>query len=199
MNRRRWRSRLSGRCALALAPATAERRPGRRERRGARRQRLERAPDHHRHPARGSPRRPTDTRRTTSPHIDALAQRGTLFEQAYTYWPKTRGSFVAMLTGRRPSQNGLQQDASGAARLQPHPGQRAEGGGLRHERPSSTTRTSRPTLGYAKGFDAYRETWEEPALETRDATGPGRSPTAGVAFLQGGATRKSRSCSGFTT
>jgi hypothetical protein len=41
--------------------------------------------------------------RGTSPHIDALARRGTLFERAYTDWPKTRGSFVALMTGRRVS------------------------------------------------------------------------------------------------
>ncbi|HEU0107960.1 MAG TPA: sulfatase-like hydrolase/transferase, partial [Vicinamibacteria bacterium] len=45
-------------------------------------------------------------RRATSPHIDALGQRGTTFDRAYTFWPKTRGSFVMMMTGRRPSQNG---------------------------------------------------------------------------------------------
>jgi arylsulfatase A-like enzyme len=44
--------------------------------------------------------------RATSPHMDALARRGATFEQAYTYWPKTRGSFVALMTGRRASQSG---------------------------------------------------------------------------------------------
>ncbi len=39
-------------------------------------------------------------RRATSPNLDALARRGVLFEQAYSYWPKTRGSFVALMTGR---------------------------------------------------------------------------------------------------
>ena len=42
----------------------------------------------------------------TSPRIDALARESTVFDQAYTFWPKTRGSFVMMMTGRRPSQNG---------------------------------------------------------------------------------------------
>ena len=32
-------------------------------------------------------------RRSTSPHIDALARRGTVFDRAFTFWPKTRGSF----------------------------------------------------------------------------------------------------------
>ncbi|HUL80486.1 MAG TPA: sulfatase-like hydrolase/transferase, partial [Vicinamibacteria bacterium] len=33
-------------------------------------------------------------RRPTSPRMDALARRGVAFDEAYTYWPKTRGSFV---------------------------------------------------------------------------------------------------------
>ncbi|PYQ16023.1 MAG: cell wall anchor protein, partial [Acidobacteria bacterium] len=45
-------------------------------------------------------------RRLTSPRMDALARGGAFFDEAYTYWPKTRGSFVAMLTGRRASQTG---------------------------------------------------------------------------------------------
>ena len=45
-------------------------------------------------------------RRPTSPRIDALARNGALFERAYTFWPKTRGSFVMMMTGRRPPVNG---------------------------------------------------------------------------------------------
>src|SRR4029077_20870804 len=45
-------------------------------------------------------------KRPTSPHIDAFAGRGTVFDRAFTFWPKTRGSFVMMMTGRRASQNG---------------------------------------------------------------------------------------------
>src|SRR6185436_19159746 len=44
--------------------------------------------------------------RNTSPRIDAFARSGALFEQAYTYWPKTRGSFVALMTGKRACQTG---------------------------------------------------------------------------------------------
>jgi len=45
-------------------------------------------------------------RRATSPHIDALGRRSMVFDQAYTFWPKTRGSFAMLFTGRTPSQNG---------------------------------------------------------------------------------------------
>src|SRR5712691_151099 len=45
-------------------------------------------------------------KRPTSPRIDALGRAGTVFESAYTAWPKTRGSMVIMLQGRNTSRNG---------------------------------------------------------------------------------------------
>ena len=41
--------------------------------------------------------------RATSPRLDALGREGTVFEHAYTFWPKTRASMAIMLTGRQPS------------------------------------------------------------------------------------------------
>ena len=45
-------------------------------------------------------------RRRASPQIDAFARSAVVLEQAYTYWPKTRGSFAAMLTGRTAARSG---------------------------------------------------------------------------------------------
>ena len=45
--------------------------------------------------------------RATSPNIDALAAKGVVFDRAFTYWPKTRGSFAALFTGLYASQHGL--------------------------------------------------------------------------------------------
>ena len=121
-------------------------------------------------------------RRPTSPRIDALASRGALFERAYTYWPKTRGSFVMMMTGRRPSQNGYGKthpvlvdfNATLASVL------RAAG----YE---TAAVVDNPNVaaqhGYAKGFDRYRETWQEKALG--DEVGRARAITEdGIAFLR---------------
>ena len=103
--------------------------------------------------------------RPTSPRIDGLAGQGVVFEHAYTYWPKTRGSMAIMLTGRRPSQNGygkshpvlLDFNATLASVLK-------EAGYV------TAAAVDNPNVasanGYAKGFDTYRETWEEPALPT---------------------------------
>jgi arylsulfatase A-like enzyme len=104
-------------------------------------------------------------RRRTSPRIDALGRRGVVFEQAYTYWPKTRGSFVAMMTGRLASQTGygkthpllLDFNATLASMLKDAGYETA----ATVDNPNVAS-----SLGYAKGFDSYRETWEERPLAT---------------------------------
>ncbi len=103
--------------------------------------------------------------RATSPRIDALAANGAIFEQAYTYWPKTRGSFVALMTGRRASQSGyskthpllLDHNATLASVLK-------EAG---YDTIAAVDNANvAASLGYAKGFREYRETWEEAGLKT---------------------------------
>jgi len=104
-------------------------------------------------------------RRPTSPHIDALGQRGTVFDRAYTFWPKTRGSFVMMMTGRRPSQNGYSKTHQVLLDFNPTLAAVLKQAGYR-----TAAVLDNPNLaaqhGYARGFERYRETWEEPALAT---------------------------------
>jgi arylsulfatase A-like enzyme len=99
-------------------------------------------------------------RRPTSPRMDALAAQSALFERAYTFWPKTRGSFAMMMTGRRPSQNGYSKS---------HPmiiGFNPTLASVLHDAGYATAAVvDNPNVaaqhGYAKGFDRYRETWQE--------------------------------------
>src|SRR5258706_3977742 len=44
--------------------------------------------------------------RTTSPHIDRLAEQGALFENAYTPLPRTTQAVASILTGRYPKSHG---------------------------------------------------------------------------------------------
>jgi arylsulfatase A-like enzyme len=101
--------------------------------------------------------------RKTSPHIDALARQGTVFDRAYTYWPKTRGSMTIMLTGRRPSQNGYSKTHPILLDFNPTLASVLKEAGY-----ATAAAVDNPNVaaanGYAKGFDAYRETWEEEAL-----------------------------------
>ena len=103
--------------------------------------------------------------RNTSPHLDAFARRGTVFEQAYTYWPKTRGSFVAIMTGRLAAQSGYGKSHPLLPDFNPTLASALAGAGY-----ETVAVVDNPNLargfGYAKGFGSYRETWEEAALRT---------------------------------
>jgi len=102
-------------------------------------------------------------RRHTSPNIDALAKEGTLFEAAYTFWPKTRGSFVMIHTGRRPSENGYSRKHPVLLGFNP-----TIAGVLKKAGYRTVAVVDNPNVaaqyGYAEGFERYRETWEEKAL-----------------------------------
>ena len=102
-------------------------------------------------------------RRATSPNLDALARRGVLFEQAYSYWPKTRGSFVALMTGRLAAQSGYGKTHPLLIDFNP-----TLASVLRDAGYETTAVVDNPnvaaSLGYSKGFTHYRETWEESAL-----------------------------------
>ena len=114
-------------------------------------------------------------RRATSPNIDALARRGVTFEQAYSYWPKTRGSFVALLTGRLAAQSGYGKTHPLLIDFNPTLASVLQEVGYDTvgvvDNPNVAS-----SLGYSKGFARYRETWEEVALasemdRTRAITG----------------------------
>jgi arylsulfatase A-like enzyme len=103
--------------------------------------------------------------RNTSPAIDAFARRGTVFEQAYTFWPKTRGSFVMMFTGKPPSQNGYAKTHPMLLDFNPTIASVLKDAGY-----DTAAAVDNPNVaaqhGYAKGFDSYRETWQEQGLAT---------------------------------
>jgi arylsulfatase A-like enzyme len=122
-------------------------------------------------------------RRPTSPRLDAFARRAVVFDQAYTYWPKTRGSFVAMMSGRRDSQSGYGKSHPLLLDFNPTLAEVLKGAGYR-----TAAVVDNPNVaaqhGYARGFDRYRETWlKEENLPTEiDRT---RAITGdGIAFLE---------------
>jgi len=104
-------------------------------------------------------------KRRTSPRIDALAREGTVFDAAYTYWPKTRGSFVMIHTGRRPSQNGYGPNHPVLLGFNPTIAEVLQKAGY-----ATAAFVDNPNVaaqyGYSKGFDTYRQTWEEKDLVT---------------------------------
>jgi len=103
--------------------------------------------------------------RNTSQHLDALAREGTVFDYAYTYWPKTRGSFVALLTGRRDAQTGYSKTHPGLLAFNPTLAGVLQAAGYRTAAIVDNGNVA-AAHGYAKGFETYRETWQEKALAT---------------------------------
>jgi arylsulfatase A-like enzyme len=128
--------------------------------------------------------------RPTSPRIDAFAREAVTFDQAYSYWPKTRGSFVAMLTGRRDSQTGYGKTHQVLLEFNPTLASVLGAAGYRTAAVVDNANLSAQN-GYAQGFGSYRETWQEPALVTEmDRT---RAITeAGIAFLRENAGQQRR-------
>jgi arylsulfatase A-like enzyme len=107
-------------------------------------------------------------RRATSPRLDALAKRAMVFDQAYTYWPKTRGSFVAMLTGRMASQTGYGKTHPLLLGFNPTLASVLAEAGYDTAAVVDNPNVA-ASLGYARGFARYRETWEEKDLDTEVA------------------------------
>jgi len=122
-------------------------------------------------------------KRSTSPRIDAIARTGTVFESAYTFWPKTRGSMAVMLTGRRPSRNGYSKTHPVLLDFNPTLASVLKEAGYR-----TAAIVDNPNVaaqnGYAKGFDSYRESWEEGALAT-EADRMRAITDGAIAFLRG--------------
>ncbi|HET9317265.1 MAG TPA: sulfatase, partial [Vicinamibacteria bacterium] len=121
-------------------------------------------------------------RRPTSPRLDAFAKRAVVFDQAYTYWPKTRGSFVALMSGRRDSQTGYGKTHPLLLDFNPSLAQVLKQAGYRSAATVDNANVA-AQHGFARGFERYRETWQESGLPTemdraRAITGDG------VAFVE---------------
>jgi arylsulfatase A-like enzyme len=97
-------------------------------------------------------------RRATSPRIDDLAARGAVFGRAYTYWPKTRASMVAMLTGLYASRNGYDQAHRVLHESNPTLASTLRASGYATWAVVDNANLAR-TLGFGKGFDSFEEMW----------------------------------------
>ncbi|MBN2371525.1 MAG: sulfatase [Vicinamibacteria bacterium] len=103
--------------------------------------------------------------RRTSPRMDEMARRGVVFENAYTYWPKTRGSFTAMMSGKPAARSGYTQRHRAL-----HGFNVTLAGVLQKAGYATAAAVDNPNvgadLGFAKGFDEYLETWEDETLRS---------------------------------
>jgi arylsulfatase A-like enzyme len=117
-------------------------------------------------------------RRATSPHIDALAKRGMLFERAYTFWPKTRASMICMLTGLYPSVNGYDQQHRDLYGFNPTLASTLKDAGYATAAIVDNANVA-AALGFGKGFDSFHEVWTDKAV--KDEVQGAREISAGAA------------------
>ena len=96
--------------------------------------------------------------RQTSPAIDGLAARGVLFENAFTYWPKTRGSFAAMFTSLYAAQHGLTVRERDLPDYNQTLAETLKASGYQTAAAVDNGNLDRE-LGFAQGFDRYEQVW----------------------------------------
>jgi arylsulfatase A-like enzyme len=99
--------------------------------------------------------------RKTSPSIDELASKGVSFDVAFTYWPKTRGSFAAMFTSLYASQHGLTVRDRDLPEFNETLAEVFQKAGYRTSAALDNGNLD-SRLGFAQGFEAYEETWTPP-------------------------------------
>ncbi|HXV64650.1 MAG TPA: sulfatase-like hydrolase/transferase, partial [Vicinamibacteria bacterium] len=102
--------------------------------------------------------------RQTSPAVDALAARGVTFEKAFTYWPKTRGSFASLFTSRYASQHGLTVRDRDLPDFNDTLAETLKRTGYRTAAAVDNGNLD-SRLGFAQGFDEYEQTWLTGATE----------------------------------
>jgi arylsulfatase A-like enzyme len=96
--------------------------------------------------------------RRTTPAIERLAASGVVFDMAYTYWPKTRGSFAAMFTSLYASQNGLNVRDRDLPDFNQTLAEVLQESGYRTAAAVDNGNVD-GSLGFAQGFDQYEQAW----------------------------------------
>ena len=102
--------------------------------------------------------------RDTTPRLAAWAARGAVFEQAYTYWPKTRGSFVAIMTGRTAGESGYSPKHPELHTFNPTLAETLQKEGYDTAAFVDNANVA-SSLGFSRGFKTYVEMWADAALK----------------------------------
>jgi arylsulfatase A-like enzyme len=102
--------------------------------------------------------------RATTPRLASWAAKGAVFEQAYTYWPKTRGSFVAIMTGKTAGESGYSQKHPELHGFNPTLAETLAKSGYDTAAFVDNANVS-GSLGFARGFKTYTEMWADDSLK----------------------------------
>jgi len=103
-------------------------------------------------------------RRDTTPRLNAWAGKGAVFEQAYTYWPKTRGSFVAIMTGRTAGESGYSPKHPELHAFNPTLAETLQKAGYDTAAFVDNANVA-GSLGFSRGFKTYEEMWADTGLK----------------------------------
>lgn len=102
--------------------------------------------------------------RATTPKLEGWAAKGAVFEEAYTYWPKTRGSFVAMMTGRTAGESGYSPKHPELHAFNPTLAETLQKEGYDTAAFVDNANVA-GSLGFSRGFKTYVEMWADETLK----------------------------------
>ena len=102
--------------------------------------------------------------RDTTPRLAEWAAKGAVFDQAYTYWPKTRGSFVAMMTGRTAGESGYSPKHPELHAFNPTLAETLQKEGYDTAAFVDNANVA-GSLGFSRGFKTYVEMWADATLK----------------------------------
>lgn len=134
--------------------------------------------------------------RATTPKLDAWAAKGAVFEQAYTYWPKTRGSFVAIMTGRTAGESGYSPKHPELHAFNPTLAETLQQAGYDTAAFVDNANVA-ASLGYRRGFQTYVEMWADASLADEVARTEAIT-RRGIEYVKSKGRATAGSC-GFTT
>lgn len=121
-------------------------------------------------------------RRATTPKLEAWSAKGAVFEQAYTYWPKTRGSFVAMMTGRTAGESGYSAKHPELHAFNPTLAETLQKEGYDTAAFVDNANVA-GSLGFSRGFKTYVEMWADETLKDEVARTEAIT-NRGIAYLR---------------
>lgn len=102
--------------------------------------------------------------RSTTPRLAGWAAQGAVFEEAYTYWPKTRGSFVAMMSGKTAGESGYSSRHPELHSFNPTLAETLEKAGYDTAAFVDNANVA-GSLGFSRGFKTYVEMWADASLK----------------------------------
>ncbi|MBK5255038.1 MAG: sulfatase [Vicinamibacteria bacterium] len=101
--------------------------------------------------------------RATTPRLKGWAKMAAVFQEAYTYWPKTRGSFVAIMTGRTAGESGYSPKHPELHAFNPTLAETLQRDGYDTAAFVDNANVS-SSLGFSRGFKTYAQMWADPSL-----------------------------------